>query len=78
MARYTGPRCKLMRREGIDLSLVSSRKSADAKCKLASAPGQHGAKTNKLSDYGVQLREKQKIRRMYGVLERQFRKYFAI
>ncbi len=77
MARYTGPRCKLMRREGIDLSLVSSRKSADAKCKLASAPGQHGAKTNKLSDYGVQLREKQKIRRMYGVLERQFRKYFA-
>lgn len=76
MARYTGPRCKLMRREGIDLSLLSSRKSADAKCKLASAPGQHGAKTNKLSDYGVQLREKQKIRRMYGVLERQFRKYF--
>ncbi len=77
MARYTGPRCKLMRREGLDLSLVSSRKSADAKCKLASAPGQHGAKNGKLSDYGVQLREKQKIRRIYGVLERQFRKYFA-
>jgi len=77
MARYTGPRCKLMRREGLDLSLVSTRKSADAKCKLASAPGQHGAKAGKLSDYGVQLREKQKIRRIYGVLERQFRKYFA-
>lgn len=78
MARYTGPRCKLMRREGLDLSLVSSRKSADAKCKLASAPGQHGAKSNnKLSDFGIQLREKQKIRRIYGVLERQFRKYFA-
>lgn len=78
MARYTGPRCKLMRRERLDLSLVSSRKSADAKCKLASAPGQHGAKSGgKLSDYGIQLREKQKIRRIYGILERQFRKYFA-
>lgn len=77
MARYTGPRCKLMRREGLDLSLVSSRKSADAKCKLNAAPGQHGAKPGKLSDYGVQLREKQKIRRLYGVLERQFRRYFA-
>ncbi len=78
MARYTGPRCKLMRREGLDLSLVSSRKSADAKCKLASTPGQHGAKSGgKLSDYGIQLREKQKIRRIYGVLERQFRRYFA-
>lgn len=78
MARYTGPRCKLMRREGLDLSLVSGRKSAEAKCKLSSAPGQHGAKSgSKLSDYGVQLREKQKIRRIYGVLERQFRKYFA-
>ncbi|MCX8515190.1 MAG: hypothetical protein RL017_4 [Pseudomonadota bacterium] len=78
MARYTGPRCKLMRREKLDLSLVSSRKSADAKCKLASTPGQHGAKmAGKLSDYGIQLREKQKIRRIYGILERQFRKYFA-
>lgn len=77
MARYTGPRCKLMRREGLDLSLVSTRKSADAKCKLGTAPGQHGAKSGKLSDYGVQLREKQKVRRLYGVLERQFRKYFA-
>ena len=77
MAGFTGPRCKLMRREGLDLSLVSSRKSADAKCKLSTAPGQHGAKSGKLSDYGVQLREKQKIRRIYGVLERQFRKYFT-
>ena len=77
MARYTGPRCKLMRREGLDLSLVSTRKSVDAKCKLAVKPGQHGAKSGaKNSDYGVQLREKQKIRRIYGVLERQFRKYF--
>lgn len=78
MARYTGPRCKLMRREGLDLSLVSTRKSADAKCKLAVKPGQHGAKSGaKNSDFGVQLREKQKIRRIYGILERQFRKYFA-
>jgi small subunit ribosomal protein S4 len=78
MARYTGPRCKLMRREGLDLSLLSSRKSADAKCKLGVAPGQHGASSgSKLSDYGIQLREKQKIRRLYGVLERQFRRYFA-
>ena len=78
MARYTGPRCKLMRREGLDLSLLSSRKSADAKCKLGVAPGQHGASSGgKLSDYGIQLREKQKIRRLYGILERQFRKYFA-
>jgi small subunit ribosomal protein S4 len=66
-----------MRREGIDLSLISSRKSVDAKCKLASVPGAHGAKTGKLSDFGIQLREKQKIRRIYGVLERQFRKYFT-
>ena len=77
MARYTGARCKLMRREGLDLSLVSSRKSADAKCKLNTLPGQHGAKPGKMSDYGIQLREKQKIRRIYGILERQFRKYFA-
>jgi len=78
MARYTGPRCKLMRREGLDLSLVSSRKSAEAKCKLNTMPGQHGASSGgKLSDFGVQLREKQKIRRIYAVLERQFRRYFA-
>jgi small subunit ribosomal protein S4 len=78
MARYLGPRCKLMRREKFDLSLISSRKSAEAKCKLATLPGQHGAKpSSKPTDYGIQLREKQKIRRIYGILERQFRKYFA-
>ncbi len=78
MARYTGPRCKLMRREGLDLSLLSGKKSADVKCKLNVKPGQHGAKsTGKSSDFGIQLREKQKIRRMYGILERQFRRYFA-
>lgn len=79
MARYRGPRCKLMRREGSDLSLVSSRKSAEAKCKLNNTPGDHGAGTmkGKLSDYAMQLRAKQKIRRIYAVLERQFRKYFA-
>ncbi|MDN0075889.1 30S ribosomal protein S4 [Crenobacter sp. SG2303] len=77
MARYIGPKCKLARREGTDLFLKSARRSLDSKCKLDKAPGQHGAKTPRLSDYGVQLREKQKIRRIYGVLERQFRKYFA-
>ena len=77
MARYTGPRCKLMRREGLDLSLVSSRKSADVKCKLNTLPGQHAVAGGKMSDFGIQLREKQKIRRIYAVLERQFRKYFA-
>ncbi|MCW3481693.1 30S ribosomal protein S4 [Neisseriaceae bacterium JH1-16] len=77
MARYIGPKCKLARREGTDLFLKSARRSLDSKCKLDKAPGQHGAKNTRLSDYGVQLREKQKIRRIYGVLERQFRKYFA-
>jgi small subunit ribosomal protein S4 len=67
-----------MRREGLDLSLVSSRKSAEAKCKLNTLPGQHGASAGgKLSGFAIQLREKQKIRRIYAVLERQFRKYFA-
>lgn len=77
MARYTGPKCKLARREGTDLFLKSARRAIDSKCKLDTKPGQHGAKNPRLSDYGVQLREKQKIRRIYGVLERQFRKYFA-
>ena len=78
MARYTGPRCKLARREGFDLSLKSARRALDSKCKLSTAPGQHGSRSGmRLSDYGVHLREKQKIRRMYGVLERQFRRYFA-
>lgn len=77
MARYIGPKCKLARREGTDLFLKSARRSLDSKCKIDFAPGQHGAKKPRLSDYGLQLREKQKIRRIYGVLERQFRRYFA-
>lgn len=77
MARYIGPKCKLARREGTDLFLKSARRALDSKCKLDSIPGQHGARKGRLSDYGVQLREKQKIRRIYGVLERQFRNYFA-
>ena len=77
MARYIGPKCKLARREGTDLFLKSARRALDSKCKLDSAPGQHGARNGRLSDYRLQLREKQKIRRIYGVLERQFRGYFA-
>ena len=77
MARYIGPKCKLSRREGTDLYLKSARRSLDSKCKIESAPGQHGAKKPRLSGYGLQLREKQKIRRIYGVLERQFRRYFV-
>ena len=76
MARYIGPKCKLARREGTDLFLKSARRSLDSKCKLDTRPGQHGAKNTRVSDYGVQLREKQKIRRIYGVLERQFRGYY--
>ncbi len=77
MARYIGPKCKLSRREGTDLFLKSARRSIESKCKLENVPGQHGARRGRLSDYGIQLREKQKIRRLYGVLERQFRRYFA-
>ena len=77
MARYIGPKCKLARREGSDLYLKSARRAIDSKCKIDTAPDQHGAKRGRLSDYGLQLREKQKIRRIYGVLERQFRRYFA-
>ncbi|MBI3714991.1 MAG: 30S ribosomal protein S4 [Betaproteobacteria bacterium] len=77
MARYIGPKCKLSRREGTDLFLKSARRPLDSKCKLESRPGQHGSKQSRVSEYGTQLREKQKIRRMYGVLERQFRTYFA-
>jgi len=78
MARYIGPKCKLMRREGVDLNLKSSRRSLDTKCKIENVPGQHGTATRKprLSDYGMQLREKQKLRRTYGVLEKQFRNYY--
>jgi small subunit ribosomal protein S4 len=78
VARYTGPKCKLARREGTDLFLKSARRSLDSKCKLDVKPGQHGAKSGaRTSDYGLQLREKQKLRRIYGLLERQFRRYFA-
>jgi len=78
VARYTGPKCKLARREGTDLFLKSARRSLDSKCKLDTKPGQHGVKSGaRTSDYGVQLREKQKLRRMYGLLERQFHRYFV-
>ena len=76
MARYLGPKCKLSRREGTDLWLKSGARALDTKCKLETAPGQHGARRGRLSDYGVQLREKQKVRRIYGVLEKQFRNYY--
>ncbi|HWP95067.1 MAG TPA: 30S ribosomal protein S4 [Gammaproteobacteria bacterium] len=76
MARYLGPKCKLSRREGTDLFLKSGVRQLESKCRIESAPGQHGQKRGRLSDYGLQLREKQKLRRMYGVLERQFRRYY--
>jgi len=76
MARYLGPKLKLSRREGTDLFLKSGVRAVDTKCKIDNAPGQHGARRGRLSDYGVQLREKQKVRRMYGVLEKQFRNYY--
>ncbi|HET7308460.1 MAG TPA: 30S ribosomal protein S4 [Gammaproteobacteria bacterium] len=76
MAKYTGPKCKLSRREGTDLFLKSGVRPLDSKCRIDSVPGQHGQRRTRLSDYGLQLREKQKLRRMYGVLERQFRGYY--
>lgn len=77
MARYLGPKCKLSRREGTDLFLKSGVKPLDAKCKLETIPGAAaGARRGRTSDYGLQLREKQKLRRMYGVLEKQFRNYY--
>lgn len=76
MARYLGPKCKLSRREGTDLMLKSPVRPLDSKCKLDRPPGQHGDRRARVTDYGLQLREKQKLRRMYGVLERQFRNYF--
>ena len=77
MARYIGPKCKLSRREGTDLMLKSGVRALDSKCKVDTPPGQHGAsRKGKLSDYGTQLREKQKVRRIYGVLERQFSNYY--
>jgi len=77
VARYIGPSCKLSRREGTDLFLKSRRRALETKCKLDSKPGQHGRMSGaRTSDFGNQLREKQKVKRMYGVLERQFRRYF--
>ncbi|NND45682.1 MAG: 30S ribosomal protein S4 [Xanthomonadales bacterium] len=77
MARYTGPTCKLARREGVDLGLKSPARGLESKCKLNQAPGQHGAgRRQRLSDYALQLREKQKVRRIYGILEKQFRNYY--
>jgi small subunit ribosomal protein S4 len=78
VARYLGPKAKLSRREGTDLFLKSARRALSDKCKLDSKPGQHGRTSgSRTSDYGNQLREKQKVKRIYGVLERQFRRYFA-
>jgi small subunit ribosomal protein S4 len=77
VARYLGPKAKLSRREGTDLFLKSARRSIGDKAKFDSKPGQHGRTSGaRTSDYGLQLREKQKVKRMYGVLERQFRRYF--
>ena len=78
MARYLGPKAKLARREGTDLYLKSARRAISDKSKFETKPGQHGRTSGqRTSDYGIQLREKQKVKRMYGVLERQFRRYFA-
>ena len=79
MARYLGTKAKLSRREGTDLFLKSARRSIADKSKFDSKPGQHGRTSGqRMSDFGLQLREKQKVKRMYGVLERQFRRYFAM
>ena len=78
MARYLGPKAKLSRREGTDLFLKSARRAIGDKSKFETKPGQHGRTSgSRTSDFGLQLREKQKVKRMYGVLERQFRRYFA-
>lgn len=76
MARYLGPKCKLSRREGTDLGLKSGLRALESKCKLETPPGMHGQRRGRASDYALQLREKQKLRRTYGVLERQFRNYY--
>ncbi|MBO1923957.1 30S ribosomal protein S4 [Thiomicrorhabdus sp. 6S3-12] len=76
MARYIGPKCKLARREGTDLFLKSGVRSIESKCKIDQLPGVHGAARKKVTEYGLQLREKQKVRRMYGVLEKKFRLYY--
>jgi small subunit ribosomal protein S4 len=76
MARYIGPKLKLARREGVDLMLKSGVRAIEDKCKIDQVPGVHGARRTRLSDYGIQLREKQKVKRIYGVLEKQFRNYY--
>lgn len=76
MARYIGPKCKLARREGVDLMLKSGVRALDAKCKLGTSPGQHGAKRARGTDYSQQLRAKQKLKRIYGLLEKQFSNYY--
>lgn len=78
MARYTGPKCKLMRREGTDIGLKSSLRDIDTKCNMKQVPGQHGARRSRLTDFGVQMRMKQMIRRYYGLLEKQFRRYYEM
>ncbi|MBN2690003.1 MAG: 30S ribosomal protein S4 [Gammaproteobacteria bacterium] len=77
MARYTGPKCKLSRREGTDLQHKSNIRSLDSKCKLDTLPGVHGSKRQRLTDYGIQMRMKQLIKRYYGVLEKQFHNYYT-
>lgn len=77
MARYVGSTCRVSRRLGTDLGLKSRMRDISTKCKLTTAPGQHGQKRGRETGYGLQLREKQKLRYMYGVLERQFRRYYA-
>jgi small subunit ribosomal protein S4 len=76
MARYLGPKCKLSRREGTDLFLKSRARPLESKCQIDKLPGIQGARPKRLSDYALQLREKQKLRRIYGVLEKQFRRYY--
>ncbi len=76
MARYIGPKCKLSRREGTDLGLKSRVRALDSKCNMEKVPGQTSDRRRRLSDYGLQLREKQKVRRIYCVLEKQFRNYY--
>jgi small subunit ribosomal protein S4 len=76
VARYIGPKCKLSRREGVDLGLKSAARPIETKCNMERPPGQHGGRRPRISDYGLQLREKQKLRRIYGVLEKQFHRYY--
>ena len=76
MARYRGPSLRLSRREGTDLLLKSGERAVEDKCNMETAPGMHGMRRGRLSDYGLQLREKQKVKRMYGILEKQFRNYY--